>query len=1140
MAEKRLFNDNWFFRKEKEKESYNCNEYKAIDIPHDWLIYDSFNLYEDSVGHYKKEFEYSVQSGERVFLRFEGVYMDSQVFLNGKPVFSWKYGYSTFEFEITPYIKDGVNTIEVKCNFKSPNSRWYSGAGIYRNVWLITKKDVCIVSDGIYISSERIDDNIWKTYVDTELDMTEAAEEDSYSIRYRLIDENSVEVVNYSKEIGKTELVSSDFIINSPLVWDIDHPHMYTLSVSLIKNGHLLECEKVAFGYRQIEYKPDEGFILNGRKVKLKGVCNHHDLGALGAAFNKTAAKRQLAIMKQMGINALRASHNMAAPELIELANEMGILINAESFDMWEGSKTEYDYARFFKEWHDKDVRSWVKRDRNAPCIIMWCIGNEIYDTHKDEHGQDITRNLMNLVDKYDYRHNAMVTIGSNYMPWENARNCADIVKLAGYNYAEYCYEEHHKEHPDWIIYGSETASIVASRGIYHFPAEVPVLDDDDLQCSALGNSTTSWGAKSIDACITDERDAYYSAGTFLWSGFDYIGEPTPYHTKNSYFGQVDTAGFPKDSFYRYQAEWTDYHTNPMVHIYPYWDFNEGQMIDVTICSNGPKVELLVNNESYGMKVIDHLHGKELTASWKVPYHKGSIKAIAYDENDNIIAEDMQESFGDAYEIVAEPDKEVLKADGTDLIFVEIKAKDIEGHIVHNANNRINVEVSGAGRLIGLDNGDSTDYDSYKGLSKCLFSGKLLAIIAATTETGDINVKLSSKGLKGTELKLCSRGGSTEPAAGVSAIENNSSEYTGTWIEDMSEIPVRKIEIIAENRKLTKDNPECEINIKVYPDNATYDDIKFRVTTDNGVTSNIAKIEEDKGRWILKAVGDGSFRLRCTINNGRDHAEVISQLEFTANGLGNALSDVYGFVSGSLYTYSKGNITNGNERGAATPRDHESILYYDNLEFGDYGSDTIHIPIFELENKPLEFEIWEGKPGSDNATKLLDAVYNKPSIWNTYQEETFILPKRIKNQSGIGFVFNRKAHIKGFYFTKYNKAFCRNGISECTSIYGDSYTIDGDYVTGIGNNVTFVFENMDFGEEGISSVEICGRTRLDTNTIIMKLIQEDNTIVQDIEFKGSQNYQTCSFPVEPVQGKYDVMLVFLPGADFDFGWFRFS
>ena len=1192
MAVRKLFNDGWLFRKEAGGKP--AGDWKSVDVPHDWLIYDSMNLYESARGQYKKEFNYKKICGERAFIRFDGVYMDTVVHVNGIHAAEWKYGYSTFEFEITDMLNNGINLIEVSCNYRSPNSRWYSGAGIYRNVWFVTRQDVCIASDGIYVSSEPGLDGTWTTHIDTELDLSKSglhssgAEIDSanfterhtYSLRYILSDaagniiHRSVRVIDVSETLNRglenDDLTGSDsflcishkIIVDSPVLWDVENPYQYTLTVSLCQNDISIDTEKIKYGYKTAVFSPDEGFILNGRKLKLRGVCNHHDLGSLGAAVNMCAIKRQISILKEMGVNAIRTAHNMAAPELIEAACEMGVLICNESFDMWECKKTEYDYARFFEEWHEKDVRSWVRRDRNAPCVIMWSIGNEIYDTHKDEHGQEITRELMSLVHKYDYRHNAPVTIGSNYMPWANAAKCADIVKLAGYNYAESYYDAHHREHPDWVIYGSETASVVQSRGVYHFPENVPILYDDDLQCSSLGNSTTSWGAKSIEACITDDRDAYYSAGMFIWSGFDYIGEPTPYHTKNSYFGQVDTAGFPKDSYYVYQSEWTDYRKSPMIHIFPYWDFNDGQIIDVCVCSNAPSVELFVNDESYGRQDTDHEHGKRLIARWKVPYMKGSLRALAYDEDGDVIAEDAAASFGDAVRLTAHADRNVMCADGRELVFVEIGAVDSDGNPVHNANNRIFVDVTGAGRLVGLDNGDSTDYDSYKGLSKCLFSGKLLAIVASTFEPGEIHVSVTSKGLHGAELTIVSErtdgceyesfaaGGRTSSIVsectdgcgcdGLSANERNLAEYTGTWMDDMEEIPVRKLEIKSPFHILTPENPECEAHVEIHPANATYSDISWRLTADNGVKTNLAQMEADGNRVRIKACGDGTFRLRCEAANNRGHAEVISELEIEVRGVGKASFDAYELISGSMYSYSTGNITNGNERGAATPRDHESILYYDNIDFGGFGSDIIHIPIFELENEKLEFEIWEGRPDAEGAQKLADAVYDKPSVWNTYQEETFRLGKRLKGLTGIGFVFRRKAHIKGFYFERINKAYEKLYAGDSTGIYGDSYEVQGDAVTGIGNNVTFTYDNMDFGDEGAGTIRICGRTLLDNNTIHVRFKKGDATVNRIVEFSGSSEYTVREFEINGVAGECDVMLIFLPGSNFDLKWFQFS
>lgn len=415
---------------------------------------------------------------------------------------------------------------------ESPNSRWYSGAGIYRPVWLKTVPKTHIAADGLYIAARTTEGQAWTVDVDAELHTAEAAGSGTkMKLRHSILDAAGTLVAGQVTEVtvqGElTVHTHSRLTVDQPLLWDISSPNLYWLQTELLVEDEVIEVERERFGFRTLELDSNVGFSLNGRHVKIYGVCQHHDLGALGAAVNRAALRRQLVLLQEMGVNAIRTAHNMPAVELMELADEMGLLIVTEAFDMWERSKTPYDYARFYPQWWKRDIASWVRRDRNRPSLLMWSIGNEIYDTHADSRGQELTRELQEEVLIHDPRGNAFVTIGSNYMPWKNAQKCADIVKVAGYNYAEKYYEQHHKEHPDWIIYGSETCSTVQSRGVYHFPLAQSVLADDDQQCSSLGNSSTSWGAKSTEACITADRDASFSLGQFLWTGFDYIGEPT-------------------------------------------------------------------------------------------------------------------------------------------------------------------------------------------------------------------------------------------------------------------------------------------------------------------------------------------------------------------------------------------------------------------------------------------------------------------------------------------------------------------------------------------------------------------------------------------------------------------------------------
>lgn len=1140
-----LFNDGWEFAKSSlEVSERDTKAFESVDLPHDWLIYNTLDLYENSIGWYRKRFTYA-KGEDEILLCFDGVYMDSSVYVNQQFVGEWKYGYSSFEHEITDELVEGENEILVKVVYQSPNSRWYSGAGIYRNVWLKTRGTNHIVTDGIYITTEQKDKG-WQVEVDTALNTSEDLEI-SHSIMYK----DQIIATTSKRVVAKSDSFTNNrqtVIVEDPLLWSTDDPNLYQLITDLhivrtdkdgLQHTEKIESKTQNIGFRTIILDPQQGFLLNGIKMKLNGVCEHHDLGALGAAFNKAALKRRFVILKEMGVNAIRTAHNMPAKELMDLADEMGMLIVSEAFDMWERTKTRYDYARFFEDWAHIDVKSWVMRDRNHPSLLMWSIGNEIYDTHADERGQEVTKMLMDYVEKYDPKGNASVTIGSNYMPWENAQKCADIVKVAGYNYAEKYYQKHHEEHPDWIIYGSETASVVQSRGIYHFPLEQAILADDDEQCSALGNSTTSWGAKSAEACILAERDTPFSLGQFIWTGFDYIGEPTPYHTKNSYFGQIDTATFKKDSYYLYQAAWTDYKTKPMVHIYPYWDFNNGQTIDVRVCSNAPKIELQFNGNTIGTHDIDHEHGTQLVGWWKLPYEEGELTAIAYDEAGNVIATDRRTSFKDAKRLSLHTDTEKITANGTDLLFIEINTEDEYGNVVENANNRVSVQVTGAGRLIGLDNGDSTDYDQYKGISRRLFSGKLMAIIGATSEPGKIQVNVSSKGLEGQVAEYDALPMTDGAIEGISAKTNNQ-ELSCVMGSD-EEIPLRKLEIISDSGQVFDEaRKELHVRAKLYPENTSYQEVEWNVVNDAGIVSNIAQVKEFGHEAKITALGDGEFRVRCTSKNGTDKTKLISELEFKAEGLGTAYKDPYGFISAGLYDYSKGEVGSGNERGVATSRDGETQVGFREIDFGPYGSDTITLPIFSLTNEEYALSIWEGMPNEEGSTLLADVIYQKVSKWNVYQEETYRLSKRLQGITSICFVLQQKVHIKGFSFEKRLRAFEQNIASQCDHIYGDTFTITENSVEGIGNNVSLEFDDMDFTSEGVKKLVVHGRSPIDKNTIQIRFANEKGESNQLVEFTQSDEYEERAFELDKVTGKQKVTFIFLPGSNFDFGWFRFA
>ena len=1197
-----IFNDNWEFKLVCPGEEYSEEGFISVDLPHDWLIYDCENLYANGTGYYKKKFNLDKNDEKKYYINFDGVYMDSSVYVNGTLAGINRYGYSSFEFDITDLLNNGENEIKVEIRHKSPNSRWYSGAGIFRDVVFKEVNRLHIENNGVYIFSELLsnsddknDRGRWKVTADIEI-CGISKETDPENIKFefdtvhngvspdagncicRDVDFKDIPQEYYSDKSIDKVLISEveeqgflkgensctyriSFIIENGRIWDITSPESYVLKLRM-KNGETVTDDyKASFGLRTIKYTTDQGFFLNGRHVKINGVCEHHDLGLFGAAFNKDAMRRKFKTLKEMGVNAVRTSHNMPASTLMYLADEMGIMVDSEAFDMWRRPKTEYDYARFFEENYKKDIESWVKRDRNHPSVIMWSIGNEIYDCHADESAQDLTKDMKQTVEKFDYAINAPATHASNFMGWEGARRCADILKMAGYNYGERLYDEQHKEHPDWMIYGSETCSTVQSRGIYHFPLSVSVMADDDEQCSSLGNCSTSWGAPNTEYVITMDRDRTYSQGQFLWTGFDYIGEPTPYHTKNSYFGQVDTAGFPKDTYYILKGSWTDPYKSPFIHIFPYWDFNKGQLIDVRTATNCTKVELYFQSEELsdfkliGSADIDHLKGNVLAPAWQIPFRHGNLMAIGYLDGKQAVISKIS-SFGDPVTLKINENYR-----GEDTIFLEIIALDKNGVPVENANSRVKVSVEGAGELLGLDNGDSTDTDDYKCDSRRLFSGKLLAAVSIKGKTGELKVTAKSIGLKDGEYTA-----SCIETSDISLKENtdNVKVYTkaDNTVPDFmmeknlkklspksDEIPVRDIKLMVtegdrENREFTQKLKEMTVEAVICPANATYSDIRWVAVNEKAVLTNIVSVEPyktEEGNFVkLKAKGDGEFRLRALCYNGERVAKVISVLEFKASGLGKAFINPYDFVSGSLYTDSNCEIGNGNEKGIATPRGEEGYFGFENVDFGEIGSDEITIPIFTLNDAEYKVGIWEGIPGKPGSTLLCDGRYSKKMIWNVYQPETYKLSKKLKGVTSIYFTTDDKYHFKGFEFKRPNKAYETLYLNLRSRIYGDTFTEENDSITGIGNNVTIEFDGMDFKETRAQKIIICGRSKLENNSIHLKFDGDEGTKTELLEFKGSDDYVERSFDINGALGMNTVGFVFLPGCDFDFKYFRFE
>lgn len=1121
-------------------------EFIPVDLPHDWQIRHADDLYRDGTLYYRKQFACTPAAGERVALWFGGAYMDTAVFINGREAGQWKNGYTSFWFDITGLLQPGENEVLVRCELRHPNSRWYSGAGIYRDVELWRMPAQHLMPDGLYVAAREGEGGAWQVQVSAEVGLCAgAAAEGEMELRLydpegALLETRRLPAACWQPGAGgqawrtgqesEILLASATFSLQNPRLWDLDAPFRYRLEAVL--TGAAPDSLETSFGCRTIELSPETGLWLNHRQVYLRGVCLHHDLGCLGAAFEPDAAARQLRTLKAMGVNSIRTGHTVPAPGLMELADTMGFLINDEIFDCWRSPKNPFDYARFFDAWQARDVAAWVRRDRNRASLLFYSIGNEIYDTHAGPEGADTMRLLLAEVAEHDPAGNGTPTFASNYMPWENTQACADIIKVVGYNYGERLYDEHHAAHPDWLLYGSETGSLVQSRGIYHFPLAQSTLSDDDEQCSSLGNSRTSWGAESLDLCLTTERHSPYTLGQYLWSGADYIGEPTPYHTRNSYFGMIDTAGFPKDAYYVCQAAWLDPETRPMVHLFPYWDWNPGQTIDLCACTNAHSVELFVDGQSLGRQTPDPDKGR--TAAWQAAYRPGVVRAVAYNADGRPVAETEIRSFGDAAALQIQADRTRLSGSGAELAFLTVRALDAEGVPVANANDRVTLRVQGAGVLVALDNGDSTDPDEYQTSSRRLFSGQLLAVVAGDGREGEMTVEATAPGLRPATITL-----HADPYQGPARRRLPPLPAAA----DPVKVPLRKLELHADRTRLTPFHRKAVVTARRYPAGATAGEaIQWKITDDRGDTATNAKITVQGDTATVEALGDGPLRVRAMACNGRRVPQLISQLDLKVHGLGQLHMNPYQFVAAGRYEASYGDIGNGNERGISTSRTGRSWVLYNDIDFGPDGSDEVELPIFSLDGEPTPIRFWDGEPYVVGSEMIGERIYHKPKMWNVYQPETFRLSKRLTGIGSFAVELNTKVHIKGFQFYPHSRAWDTLAAGACDAINGDSFTRAGAQVLGIGNNVSLVFRRMDFGEEGCRGVRLRGRSPLPANTVHLLFEGEGAALPTErrvVEFGPQPEWGEQSFTFAPVTGRRQVTFLFLPGTQFDFDSFTF-
>lgn len=786
--EVQLLDTDWRFLN-KEITTTNLNQvddssWQTVTVPHDWAIAGPFDMTIDmqavqvledgdkkaklrtgrtgalpcfGIGWYRKVLPISkADEGKRVFVEFDGAMSRSKVYLNGIYIGEWPYGYSSFTFELTKHIQYGKeNVLSVRLENKEESSRWYPGAGIYRNVRLVKTTPVRVAHWGTTITTPVVTNKIGEVKIKTEIDGNAAIQ-----LVTEIFDAKGKKVGSAvaNKKADGNATLEQTIKINKPNLWSVDKPNLYT-AVSKIFIGKIQKDEyKTVFGFRTIRFDKDKGFFLNGKSVKFKGVCLHHDLGPIGAAVNYRATERQLVMMKEMGVNAIRTSHNPPSLELLKICDSIGLMVQVEAFDEWKNGKNANGYGEFFDEWAKKDLTAMIKRDRNHPSVIMWSIGNEIREQGMPE-GKEMTRFLTKIC--HDLDPTRPVSAGFNNHNAAIKNGLAAEVDLVGFNYKPNDYLKKHKEYPNFTIYGSETASTVSSRGVYKFPViETKKAWYTDYQLSSYDLEACSW-ATTPDFEFQYQDDLEFISGEFVWTGFDYLGEPSPYNegtpAKSSYFGIVDLAGLPKDRYYLYQSKWSD---KPVLHVLPHWTWPErlNQKVPVFCYTNYPKAELFVNGKSMGIKQKDKSNTyTRYRLMWDdVIYEPGEIKVVAYDANNKAVTEKVIRTAGETYSIKLTADRNKIKSDGKDLSFVTVEILDKNGNLCPKADNLLFFDVSGAGKLKAVCNGDPTDQTSFVSKYMRTFNGKMVAVIESDTKSGEIVLKVSGGLLQPQEARISS------------------------------------------------------------------------------------------------------------------------------------------------------------------------------------------------------------------------------------------------------------------------------------------------------------------------------------------------------------------------------------------------
>lgn len=784
------FNRDWKFKLDStqhyNEQITNDANWRKINLPHDWSIEGSFDEHNPAtvgggalpggIGWYRKTFTVSTSDKNKmVLIDFDGVYKNSEVWINGHYLGMRPNGYISFQYDLTPYLFYGTqkNTIAVKAdNSKQPNSRWYSGSGIYRNVWLTTVNKIHVANWGTFITTPTVNNKL--ATVNFSVSIKNNFSADKSVIVKTLVFEGTNKQITTSKattsikcSVTSNNTISQTIHIANPVLWSVEKPSLYTAVTQIFLQGKMIDSYQTTFGIRYFKFDVDKGFSLNGKALKIMGVCNHHDLGALGAAVNKRALQRQLQILKSMGCNGIRTSHNPPAPELLDLCDEMGFIVMDEAFDMWAKQKNKYDYHLDWNKWHKTDLEDQILRDRNHPSVFIWSVGNEIPEqggnaSKGDTSGRVIARELVSIVKSLDTTR--QITTANNDVNKNNNIILSGAFDLIGYNYNHNDWQNFRKRWPGKKMIVTESTSALETRGTYElFPVDsirrwpkrwdIPFENPKGgYTVSAYDNISTPWGStheESIKALLKSEE----VAGMYIWTGFDYLGEPTPYTwpARSSYFGIIDLAGFPKDVYYLYQSIFT---TKPVLHIYPHWNWKQGDTVDiVSYYNNADEVELFLNGKSLGVKskTKDDLH-----ISWRVPYAPGALKAVSKKEGKIVLSTEIK-TAGVAAKIILKADRSILKADGSDLCFVTVTIVDKDGIMVPTANNLIHFKVDGTGFINSVDSGDPLSHEPFKASQHTALNGLALAIIQSNGKQGKVVITAGSEGLKDAKILILTK-----------------------------------------------------------------------------------------------------------------------------------------------------------------------------------------------------------------------------------------------------------------------------------------------------------------------------------------------------------------------------------------------